>query len=128
MSRAKKVKRPDTLSPKIKTTQVLFYINAFVWFCLGTYLVYDMYSQHNGVSALLAGFFLYMNAAAMFFSGWLYEERESWIFYFALGTLIVNALVTRVGQFGIFDVFTLIFDVALFIFLISFRKVYLKNS
>ncbi|MFN8411963.1 MAG: hypothetical protein U0Z26_06210 [Anaerolineales bacterium] len=126
MPRVKKINRPDTLGPKIKTAQILFYLNAVIWFCLGTYLAYDMFSQNNGASSLLAGFFLYMNAAAMFFSGWLYNDREPWIFYFAIGALLVNALVTRVGQFGILDVFTLIFDVALLIFLISFRKAYLN--
>ncbi len=123
-----KTKRTDKLAPKIKTAQTLFFINTFIWFCLGTYLALDMLHQNNGLSAVLVGFFFYVNAGAMLVSGMYLGKRETWAYYFSLIILIVNALVTRIGQFGLLDLLELIFDLVIFGVLISFGKAYLNKS
>jgi len=108
--------------------RMLFYLNTFVWFCLGTYLVLFMLYQQNGFSSVWVGFFLYANAAAMFISGRYIGQKEKWAYYFGLFVLLGNALVTRIGHFGIFDQFALLLDIAIFCALLSIGRVYLKRS
>ncbi len=122
-----KIKRSDALAPRIVIVRVLFYLNTFVWFCLGTYLVFDMLQQKNGFSAVLVGFFLYINAGAMFVSGKYIGQRENWAYYFGFFVLIANALVTRIGQFGFFDLLALFFDITIFCALLSIDRAYLKK-
>lgn len=121
-------KRLDRLAPRIKTAQTLLFINTFIWFCLGTYLVIVMLRENNGLSTVLVGFFLYANVAAMLVSGINLGTRETWAYYFSVIILMINALVTRVGQFGLFDLLALIFDLVIFGVLISFGKAYLNRS
>jgi len=121
-------KKRDTLSPKIKTAQILLYVDAFIWFCLGTYLVAEMLSFNNGVSAVLVGLFMYMSAAAMWVSGVMLKKRKNWVYFFTLALLFVNILLTFTDQFGIVDLLTFIFDFLIVVFLVSFGGAYLKKS
>ena len=87
----------------------------------------EMLQQKNGFSAVLAGFFLYTNAAAMFISGKYIGQREQWAYYFGFFVLIANALVTRIGQFGFFDLLALFFDITIFCALLLIDRAYLKK-
>jgi hypothetical protein len=118
----------DIFNLRIAIVRMLFYLNTVIWFCLGTYLVLYMLYQQNGFSAVWVGFFLYGNAAAMFISGRYIGQRQKWAYYFGLFVLLVNALVTRIGHFGVFDMFALILDIAIFCALLLIASPYLKRS
>lgn len=121
-------KRVNLLSARISIIQILFYINTFVWFCFSIYTIMDMMRQNTLSASLLAGFFLFVNAGAMFASARFLEEKESWAYYFSVVVLILNMLVTRIGQFGFFDLLALFFDLVILGSLISIGKAYLKKS
>ncbi len=121
-------KRVNLLSARISIIQILFYINTFVWFCFSIYTIMDMMRQNTFSASLLAGFFLFVNAGAMFASARFLEEKESWAYYFSVVVLILNMLVTRIGQFGFFDLLALFFDLVILGSLISIGKAYLKKS
>ncbi len=121
-------KRANLLSARIFIIQILFYINTFVWFCFSIYTIMDMMRQNTVSASLLAGFFLFVNAGAMFVSARFLEEKESWAYYFSVVVLIFNMLVTRIGQFGFFDLLALFFDLVILGSLISIGKAYLKKS
>ena len=121
-------KRANLLSARIFIIQILFYINTFVWFCFSIYTIMDMMRQNTVSASSLAGFFLFVNAGAMFVSARFLEEKESWAYYFSVVVLIFNMLVTRIGQFGFFDLLALFFDLVILGSLISIGKAYLKKS
>ena len=122
-----KRRKTERFFGRLKAVQSLFYINAFVWFCLGTYLAFVMFKDNNGWSTVLVGFFLYSNTVAMLLAGIFLGRRESWAYYFALVVLITNALITRASPFDLFDLFALIFDLVIIGVLLWFRKPYLNT-
>ena len=123
MPRRKSSQVPEARAAIVRS---LLYLNACIWFCLGTYLMVDMFRQNNGFSAILAGSFLYVNTGAMFVSGKYIGQKKRWAYYFGLFALIANALVTRIGQFGFFDVLALIFDIIIFCGILLIDRGYLK--
>lgn len=116
------------VASRILIVQILFYINTLIWVCFATYLLVDMLAQKNGLAAVLASFFLYVNAAAMFVSGRYIGQGKKWAYYFGLFALFLNAMVTRVGQFGFFDLIALFFDITIFLGVLSIDRSYLKQS
>lgn len=122
-------KKIDTLAPKILTAQFLLIANAILWFGFGVYLFVDMYNAGNTISVILMiSFFLLVNVAAMVFCGVTIGRRDAWAYYVSLFVVIANAIVTRLGQFEIFDLLSFIADVIILVFLLFIGKAYLKGS
>jgi hypothetical protein len=125
----KKYKKVDTLAPKILTAQFLLYVNAFIWFAFGIYLFVDMVNAGNTISViLLISFFLLINVVSMVFCAVTLGRRDAWAYYFSLFTVIINAIVTRLGRFEVFDLLTFIVDIIILVFLLFMGKAYLKES
>lgn len=125
----KSSKKMDTLAPKILTAQFLLFANALFWFGFGVYLFVDMYKAGNTLSViLLISFFLLINVAAMVFGAVTIGRRDAWAYYVSLFIVIANAIVTRLGQFEIFDLISFIADVIILVFLLFMGGAYLKKS
>ena len=107
--------------------RVLLFIDAFIWFCFGTYLILEMLYFNNGLSTVLVGFFMYLNAAALFFGGVMIERRRQWAYFFTLAYLFINMLLTFSDQFGVMDLVTFMLDLVILAILISIGRAYLQG-
>jgi hypothetical protein len=121
-------KRSDQLIARLKTAQMLFFVDAFIWLCLAIYLLIEMLGENNGLVVVLTGFFLFLNVLGMFFSGKYIGMGEKWAYYLGLVVLVFSCLVNLTGQFGWIDWFVFIFNIMLLAFLVSFRRAYLGRS
>jgi hypothetical protein len=121
-------KRSDQLIARLKTAQMLFFVDTFVWLCLTIHLLTEMLRQNNGLSVILPGFFLGLNVLGMFLSGKYIGKGEKWAYYLGLVVLVFGCLVNLTGQFGWIDWFAFIFNIMLVVFLASFRQAYLGRS
>jgi hypothetical protein len=125
----KKYKKVDALAPKILTAQFLLYANALLWFGFGVYLFIDMIRAANTISVIfLISFFLLFNVAAMLVCAMTIGRRDSWVYYFSIFVVVLNAIFTRLGHFDVFDLLAFIADIVILTFLLSMGKAYLKES
>lgn len=125
----KSSRRPDTLTPKIRTAQFLLYVNALIWFGFGVYLFIDMLRAHNSAAVIfMISFFLLVNAGAMAFCAITIGRRDSWAYYFSVFIIIVNAIFTRLGEFNTYNLIAFILDMIVLLFLLFMGRAYLKGS
>ena len=113
---------------RIKFSQGLFFLNALIWLAFGTYTLFGMAGRYpNQIILYVVGVMMLGNVGAMTLSGILLGRQNKWFYYFAIFVLVINILLTFTDQVGIFDLATLVIDLALFGILISIRKQYLPT-
>jgi hypothetical protein len=104
--------------------QVLLGLNALVWFIFGAYTLTEMMQRNPGQVALLRvlGILMFVNACAWSVSSLVIGIRRKSSYYFVVGILILNIILTITDQFGIFDFVTLLIDLAILGILIVGRN------
>jgi hypothetical protein len=123
-----RTKKLHPVVQKIFAAQMMLFLNAAAWLAFGVYIVVDMVRFNNGLFTIsLIGLFFLINAAAMVFGAAMMGKREDWAYYFTLIVIFANAVFTRFGQFELFDLLAFIFDVMIFLFILSFRKAYFQG-
>jgi len=113
----------QTLNP-VKTAQLLFVLNAIIWFLLGIFTLIRLSdgSSERAMTMLVIGVMMFGNAAAMLISGWGIGRGQKIFYYLALAVLFVNIVLTFTDEFGLLDLLTLIVDLVLLGFLLAARK------
>lgn len=114
-------------SKTIKTAQLLFYLNALIWFVLGL-VSWVSIGDHQAIPAYLRWtitLLMFGNASFMLFSGWGLGRGSRWLYLLALGVLAANIILTFTDQVGTLDWITLVIDLLLLGILITIRKKYL---
>jgi len=71
---------------------------------------------------------MFVNAAVLILIGWGLQEGKKWLFYSAILVLMSNIFLTFTDEFGVFDLITLIINIAIFMFLLATRKTYISQS
>ena len=64
-----------------------------------------------------------INAAILYWLGWGIARRRVF-FYFGIGYLLLNILLTITDQFGLLDLLTMLIDIVLVILLIAKHKIF----
>lgn len=120
----------SNISNSIRTAQALFFLNTAIWLVFGLVSIYRVLSRvgEQTLTAWVIAIFMFGNAVAMFFSGFLVARRNRYGYYFALAVLIVNILLTFTDEFGIFDLVTLLIDLVLLVLLVAGRRVMRQSS
>ena len=107
--------------------RVLFYLNAAFWLYLSLNTLAGMIVDGNsGFSTTLVGFFLLVNVLALFFSGRLLDQNETWTYIFALVVVLLNTALSFTGVPDLLYIIALVIDVIILVMLISMRKIYFK--
>lgn len=111
---------PDTQSPsmlprRIRVAQALFFLNAAIWvlFGIASVLRLSAATSANALTAVVVAVLMFGNAAAMLWSGVTIARRQKRFYALALAVLLINIVLTFTDQFGLFDLLTLLLDVAL---------------
>ena len=109
----------------VKAAQCLFLLNAAIWLLFGVISLARMASNSGqAIAALAVAFLMLANVAAMAVAGIVLARQNSWIYFFSLGVLLVNIVLTFTDQFGVFDFITLLLDALLLGLLIGTRSHY----
>ncbi len=122
-------KRENALfAQRSNMVRVLFYINAAYWLFLSIKTILKMSADGNDVFPItLIGFFLLLNVTAMFFSGRLLNQRESWTYVFALVVAVLNVVLAGTGIPDAYYLIALLIDVIILLVLLSLRHIYFKS-
>jgi len=108
---------------KRNLARTLLIANALVWFGFAIYMILEMTSHSNQVSAaVFVGLFMLGNAGLMLWSGILLGQAARWGYYFALGIVLINLLYSLSVQFGLLPIITIVLDVCIIIVLVALRK------
>ena len=108
-----------------RTAQTLFVLNAAIWLALGVYTLIRMAGRYPGqLFVWIVGLLMFGNALAMLISAFGLGKPQRRFFYFALGVLLVNILLTFTDQFGLLDLLTLLLDLVLLAILLVIRQSY----
>lgn len=122
-------KRENALfAQRSNMVRVLFYINAAYWLFLSIKTILKMSADGNDVFPItLIGFFLLLNVTAMFFSGRLLNQRESWTYVFALVVAVLNVVLAGTGIPDAYYLIALLIDVIILLVLLSLKHIYFKS-
>lgn len=82
----------------------------------------------QSVAMWVVGILMFGNAGAMLLAGIGIGKPRRLFYLFAMAVLAVNIILTFTDQFGIFDLLTLLVDLALLAFLILARSWYLRRN
>lgn len=106
----------------------MFYLNALIWLAFGVTSLIRMSNgdQNQIFTQAVVAVLIFGNAAAMLVSGLGLGTQRKIFFYLALGVLAANILLTFTDQFGIFDLLTLLIDLAIVGTLIADRQRYAR--
>jgi hypothetical protein len=106
--------------------QALFFLNAAIWlaFGIGSLVRLAHRNPDQPITAAVVAILMFGNVGAMLGAGLGLGRRRRWLYTLALLVLAVNIILTVTDRFGIFDLITLIIDVALLGLLIATRKLY----
>jgi lysylphosphatidylglycerol synthetase-like protein (DUF2156 family) len=108
----------------------LFFLNAVIWLLFGVYTLANMAGRYPGQSMTvwIVGILMLGNCAAMLLCGVGLGKHQKRFFYLALVVLAVNIVLTVTDEFGIFDLITLLIDLALLGLLIATRNEHFHPS
>lgn len=111
-----------------KASQALFYLNGLIWLAFGVTSLLRVANgaQTQTIILVIVAVLTFGNAAAMLVCGLALGARRGIFFYLALGVLAVNILLTFTDQFGLFDLVTLLIDLALLGILVADRRRYIR--
>ena len=110
----------------VRAAQGMFVLNAVIWFVLGGASLARVVSSGRAQTITLAvvALLVLANAVAMLVAGLLLAPRRRWAWLFGLALLAANIVLTFTDQFGLFDLLTLLIDVALLGLLIGTHRLY----
>lgn len=106
--------------------QAMFFLNAAIWLLFGVFSLVRMAARNpdQAMTVWIVAILIYGNVGAMLWAGIGLGKQRKRFYYFAILVLAVNIVLTVTDQFGIFDLITLLIDLALLGFLIATRKRY----
>lgn len=109
--------------------QFLFFLNGIIWLILSVWMLMDAV---DGVVGMFGPWLLAVMMAGngMIFIAFSLLVRFGWrwFFYAALSFLAANILLTFTDQFGIWDLLTLLVNIAIVALLVINRKVFLSKG
>lgn len=110
----------------VRAAQALFYLNAAIWLLFGMTTLARLAEAtiDQSVAMVVVGIMMFGNAAAMLLAGIVIGWPRRLIYLFALSVLGVNIVLTFTDQVGIWDILTLLVDLALVGLLIAGRGWY----
>jgi hypothetical protein len=113
----------------VKATQWMFYLNAIIWLVIG---IVSLARMLNGTStgqitALFVGVLMLGNVGAMLLAGYGIGRQWKLFYIFGFAVLFINIILTVTDQFGLIDLVTLIYDLALLGLLVVTRLKVPKN-
>ena len=116
----------STKSRTVFISQVLFWLNAAVWFGIGIFSLTRISGNNSAPQfvLLVIAILMFVNMIAMLIAGWWLGRQTKWGFLFAMALLGVNILLTFTDQVGILDVSTVLLDFGLVGLLLFDRKRY----
>ena len=112
----------------VAISQILFIINAAIWLILG---IADFLYLANRIAMLILliiTLLMFANAGVMLWLAWGLGKQSKLFFYCALGVMAVNIILTFTDEFGFYDLLALLFEVAIVVFLIVTRSLYLSTK
>ncbi len=104
----------------------LFLLNALIWLLLGGASLLQMASRGNVPAVTLAVVAVLMlgNALALLLAGLLLAPGRRWVYLPAVALLLLNIVLTFTDQFGLFDLLTLIVDIAVLALLVLAHRTF----
>ena len=110
----------------IRTAQVLFVLDVFLWLSFGVFALLWLSQDHPGENlwTWLLLIAVMGNSAALLLSAVLLGKGRKLFYYFACGVLIINIIGTMMDQLGIYDYAFLLFELILLAILLMIRKHY----
>ena len=117
--------------PKVVTTaRWLFVLLGGIWLVFGVWSITRIGSDSSSVPAAmfwLIAILMFVNAFLLIWIGWGIGRGKRLYYYFGLLLLAGNIFLIFTDEFGLFDLVTLIINVALLVLLIATRAKYLEN-
>jgi cytochrome bd-type quinol oxidase subunit 2 len=101
-----------------------------IWLVFGIWSLIRMTNGGGNLSSTvlwIIAVLMFVNAAVLILVGWGLKEGKKSLFYFAILVLMGNIFLTFTDEFGVFDLITLIINIAIFIILLVTRKTYISQ-
>jgi hypothetical protein len=120
MDNLKETERKENDPSQVKIAQILFYLIGGIWLVLAAITFINRGGMQSGywlIALLMVG-----NGAALIMIGLGLRKYRRLFFRLGLALVAVNILLTFTDQFGLWDLLTLIIDLALFNVLILNRR------
>ena len=120
----------DQTPSSVKAAQVLFFILGTIWIVFGAASLIRMANSGTNptITLWVIAVLMFGNAGALIFVGWGIGKRLKLFFYLGILVLAANTFLTVTDEFGVFDLITLILDLALLVLLIVTRSGYLSTN
>jgi hypothetical protein len=114
----------------VRAAQILFFVNAAIWLVLGVTTLVRLASgaTDQSMTMWVVGILVFGNAGAMLLAGIGIGRPRKLFYLFALAVLVVNIILTFTDQVGIWDLLTLLVDLALLVLLIVARGWYFEKK
>jgi hypothetical protein len=122
MPTIKNTNRPErTQFPaSVKIIKFLFFLMGTIWLVLGISYLIKFDTQEYAIYLFIL---MVINAAILYWLGWGITRKRVF-FYFGIGYLLLNILLTITDQFGLLDLLTMLIDIVLVILLIAKHKIF----
>ena len=104
------IRKPAKVVTPLKIAQALFALNALIWLAFGVFRYFVWQKTHPGNETLevIIPLMMIVNAAGMAFCSFAIGKLKIWLYFAAVGYLLVNIVLTITDQFGVYDLITLI--------------------
>ena len=127
---APSVERRNKIDPlKISMGRGFFILNAVFWLAYGVYVYYDMaIVNNNKSSADIVTLYIFINSGLLFFSGIKLGKPQKWTYFFTLGVLILNSVLSLLNIVDLFFMLSFFFDLFILWAVIPLRRQYFPKS
>ena len=117
--------------PKVvNTARWLFVTLGIIWLVFGVWSISRIMTESSGQPDALfwvVAILMFVNALLLIWIGWGIGRGNNLYYYFGLLILAGNIFLTFTDEFGLFDLLTLIINIALLLMLIAARSKFLEN-
>jgi len=114
----------------VSTARWLFVLLGIIWLVFGVWSIVRITTVISSVPSAMfwmIAILMFVNAMLLIWIGWGLGGGNKLYYYFGLLTLAGNIFLTFTDEFGLFDLLTLIINIALLVLLIAARSKFLEN-
>ncbi|MDX1435650.1 MAG: hypothetical protein R3335_02490 [Anaerolineales bacterium] len=114
----------------LRAAQLLLYINAGIWLIFGAATIVRLFSGDvtQIFSGIILGTLMLGNVALLYGAGLGLKRAQQRYLYFALAILALNLFLSITDEFGLFDLATVILNLATIILILASRKYFAPND
>lgn len=122
-------RKVEKIPKVVNTARWLFVLLGIIWLVFGVWSISCIMTESSGQPDALfwvVAILMFVNALLAIWIGWGIGRGNNLYYYFGLLILAGNIFLTFTDEFGLFDLLTLIINIALLLMLIAARSKFLE--